>query len=71
MEDYLNLGGGSGISRYELNKTSISVEFSSGKIYSYSYNIAGEIHVENMKQLAQNGKGLNSYIMKNVKDKYD
>lgn len=71
MEKYANRNGGSGISSYEIGSDYIRVRFSSGSIYTYSHNKAGQSHVENMKNLAINGSGLNSYINTNVKFKYD
>ncbi|MFK7797518.1 MAG: hypothetical protein AB8E82_08700 [Aureispira sp.] len=70
MQIYLNRNGKSGISAYEIGTDYISVQFSNGKIYTYSYTSAGSQNVEIMKELAQNGYGLNSYIMKNVKNNY-
>jgi len=72
MERYRNLGGNSGILGFEIGKDSITVVFKKGKKpYTYSYIIAGEKHVENMKILARKGLGLHSYIMKYVKNLYD
>jgi hypothetical protein len=72
MERYKNLGNDSGISGYELGADYIKVKFSgTTKTYTYSYRKAGSIHVQNMKQLAINGSGLNSYINKHVKYLYD
>ena len=47
------------------------VFFGTAKTYRYSYASAGEHHVEQMKVLAQNGCGLNSYIMRNVRFSYE
>lgn len=71
MEKYKNLGGNSGIINYEIGTDIIFIQFKDMSVYSYSYNKAGQIHVEQMKYLAKAGKGLNSYLMKNVHDKYD
>ena len=71
MERYTNRSGGSGISAYEIGSDYIIVKFSSGTTYRYSYNKAGQSHVENMKRLASRGSGLNSYINSYVKLKYD
>jgi len=45
--------------------------FRNGSVYTYSYDSAGEDNVEQMKQLAQSGSGLNSFILSNVKDDYE
>ncbi len=71
MISYKNLSGRSGVSFYEIGSERITVQFNTGAVYSYSYAIAGEENVEQMKALAQYGEGLNSYIKKNVNDKYD
>ena len=72
MERYLDLDGDSGVVSYEIGDTYIRVKFNGTiKIYTYSYNKAGQYHVEKMKVLAKSGDGLNSYIMRNVKKLYD
>jgi len=70
MTNYLNLGGDSGVSAYEIGSDYISVQFSTGKIYTYSYASAGSQNIETMKTLAVNGSGLNSFIMKNVRNDF-
>jgi hypothetical protein len=68
METYKNLNGDSGVSRYEIRADSVAVEFIKGrKIYVYSYASAGAANVERMKLLASAGRGLNSFIMNNVR----
>jgi hypothetical protein len=72
MERYRNSGGDSGVSAYEIGSDYILVKFSgTARTYSYSYRKAGQNHVENLKRLAQNGSGLNSYINIHVKNLYD
>ena len=71
MERYRNLGGNSGVSAYEIGDDLITVHFSTGKPYLYSYRSAGRANIENMKVLARKGEGLNSYIKKNVNNKYE
>lgn len=72
MVRYKNLGGDSGVAGYELGFDYIIVVFIGGKKpYGWSYNKAGQQHVENMKQLAESGHGLNNYIMTRVKKLYD
>lgn len=71
MERYINRSGQSGVSAYEIGLDYIRVRFSSGSTYKYSYRKAGQYNVENMKKLAKQGFGLNSYINTNVKFKYD
>lgn len=73
MQNYQNSGGNSGVYAYEIGPDYITVKFSGNqKLYTYSYNGgAGRENVENMKELAEKGSGLNSYINKYVKDLYD
>jgi hypothetical protein len=70
MEYYYNLAGGSGIYAYEIGDDNIKVQFSSGSIYIYTYSSAGRENIEHMKKLAANGKGLNRFISRNVKNRY-
>lgn len=72
MQRYADINNDSGVNRFEIHHTSIIVWFgSSSKSYTYSYSMAGEHHVEEMKALALSGNGLNAYINHNVKFKYD
>ena len=72
MQRYLNRNGNSNVAYYEIGNTYIDVcFFGSQKTYRYSYASAGRYHVEQMKILAQNGCGLNSYIMRNVRFSYE
>lgn len=72
MEKYKNIGRDSNVESYEIGIDSIRVKFNgTTKVYSYSYRKAGRDHVEQMKVLARNGSGLNSYINRNVKNLYD
>lgn len=72
MERYSNLGGDSGVRGYEIGSDHIIVWFKGNtKSYTYSYRRAGSSHVENMNNLAIKGHGLNSYIMRHVKNLYD
>ena len=71
MIPYDNYGGNSGVVAFQINTSSISVRFNSGRVYRYSYSKAGRRNIENMKSLAISGQGLNSYINTNVKYLYD
>ena len=72
MQIYQNNGGNSNVEAFEIGSTFISVKFyGTSKIYKYSYASAGVDNVETMKQLALQGSGLNSFIMKNVRFKYE
>lgn len=72
MEKYLNRGGNSGVLSFEIGDDYVSVYFKgNSKLYKYSYRSANTYHIEAMKRLALNGSGLNSYIMNNVRDKFE
>ena len=71
MQRYANWGGDSNIYAYECGLDYILVQFGNGSVYKYSYSSAGSYHVETMKELAMSGSGLNSYIMRNVRNNYE
>lgn len=71
MELYKNLGGKSGVRAYAIGNDYIDVKFSSGAVYRYSYKSAGASKVEEMKRIALQGYGLNSYIMRHAKYDYE
>ena len=72
MKTYSNKSGNSGVVAFQSGRDHIRVRFSgSSTIYTYSYQKAGKTRVENMKRLAEEGKGLSTYISRYVKDRYD
>lgn len=72
MIRYRNLGGSSGVNSYEIGSDYIKIKFNgTAGMYTYSYRRAGRNHVESMKQLAMNGRGLNAYVNRFVKFRYD
>lgn len=71
MDVYKNLSGQSNIKEYEFTDYSITVMFSDGDYYLYSTSKAGLNNIIQMKSLALSGRGLNSFINKNVKKLYD
>ncbi len=70
MEPYKNLGGNSGIEAYEIGPDFIRVQFSDNSVYCYTYEKPGPENVEHMKQLAVDGRGLNSFINTTVRYDY-
>jgi len=70
MERYKNLNNDSGVSAFEIANDSITVEFSDGASYLYTYASAGSYNIEQMKKLAVSGRGLNAFINLNVRKKY-
>jgi hypothetical protein len=71
MQNYKNLGGNSNVTRFEIAPESITVEFGDGSQYLYSYRAPGSELVEQMKSLALQGRGLNSFISRVVKGHYE
>lgn len=66
MKRYKDINGGSGISLYGCGPDYISIKFKDTEtIYSYNYVVTGKKHVEKMKQLAEKGSGLSTYIAQN------
>lgn len=72
MTPYRNLSGESNVLSYEITEDSIHVVFKSGthRNYLYNNNLPGKAVVDQMKALAQNGVGLNSYISRVVKSNF-
>ena len=70
MAIYANLGGDSGVDSYEIGPDSITVTFQDGATYLYDYAATGQNNVEQMKELAKVGQGLNSFINRNVRKNY-
>ena len=52
----------SGVTGYETGKNFITVEFTDGSVYQYTYVTAGTANVEKMKELAQANEGLSAFI---------
>lgn len=72
MQRYKNLSGDSGVYAFEIGKDHIRIQFKeTDRIYQYSHRKAGAANVEQMKRLALAGRGLSSYIARNVKSLYD
>ena len=71
MTPYQNLEGHSGVTGYELMPDSISVEFNHDTVYIYTYKSAGKKVIEKMKALAKSGRGLSTYISREVRENYD
>lgn len=71
MQQYKNLGGNSNIRAFSIGEDYIDVQFNGGAVYRYSYQSAGAEKIEQMKKLALQGHGLNSYIMHNARKDYE
>lgn len=64
LKAYSNTDGRSSIEAYEDGEDFIRIEFNTGRIYLYTEESCGETTVNIMKELAEEGRGLVSYINK-------
>jgi hypothetical protein len=71
MEPYRNVAGNSGVDAYEIGPDYITIKFSDGAVYRYTYASAGQENVERMKGLAQAGQGLSTFISTTVSKLYE
>jgi hypothetical protein len=76
MEKYQNLSDLSNVVEYEIGDDYITVKFDENPAfthttYKFTYESAGKGNVEKMKELAQDGWGLNSYINAKVRKLYE
>ncbi len=71
MEPYRNIAGGSGVRGYEIGPVYITIEFSDGAVYRYTYASAGQENVEHMKGLATAGQGLDEFLSTTLSRMYE
>lgn len=71
MDRYRNLSGGSNVFAYEIGDDRITVKFNDGSTYLYTNAKTGNRNIEQMKRLAVQGRGLNSFINTQVKKLYE
>ena len=65
MTIYKNLSGDSGVVAYEVYDDSIDVQFKGTGNYGYKVADCGRFTIDQMKSLAQTGRGLQTFINKN------
>lgn len=70
LNSYANYGGKSGIVSYDIGDDWILVNFTTGSKYLYTIKSTTPDNINQMKQLAHAGKGLNSFIMRVLKTDY-
>ncbi len=70
MTPYRNLSRKSGVVAYRIARDSITVEFEDGAIYLYTEESAGRSNLETMKDLADAGRGLSTFIVRHVRKAY-
>lgn len=56
-----------GIDEYEIGEDFIKLKWRNGNYNTFNYESIGEEHIEKMKELAQEGNGLNKYYNNEVK----
>ncbi len=71
MEQYRNIAGSSGVTAYEIGDDYITIEFSDGSVYRYTYASAGKENVEHMKGLARAGQGLYTFLNTSMMKLYE
>lgn len=71
MHRYFNRGGDSNVFSFEIGQDYIDVAFNGGAAYRYSLASVGASNLQTMIQLAQAGEGLNSFINRNVRSRYE
>ena len=60
-----------GVLAFDIQPDAIDVEFTSGWVYHFSYQKPGAPRVERMKQLAESGHGLSTFINRHVRNRYE
>ena len=70
MTKYKNLSGKSTVAMYDIAKDGVTIRFTTHSVYIYSAQSAGSANVRQMKILALAGKGLGTFIVANLKDKF-
>lgn len=70
MKRYKDITGKSGVSAYRLGEDYIEIKFKTGETYIYNYVRPGKLYVEQMKRLAEKGKGLSTFISQKVRDRF-
>lgn len=70
MTVYKDIEGKSPILAYEIGTDYIDIIYKSGISYRYDYNTPGKSEVENMRNKARLGHGLQNYIEHRVNFRY-
>jgi len=67
MTPYRNLSGTSNVLAYEIAPDSVAIQFNPRDFYLYTTQSVGAVNLQEMKQLANKGIGLNSFINMRVR----
>lgn len=71
MRHYQNLQGESGVVNYAIADDAILVEFKKGATYLYTAALIGKENFDTMKQLAETGKGLSTFISQHIRQLFN
>jgi hypothetical protein len=70
VKKYKNKSANSGIISYAIGSDYIAIRFTNRPdTYIYDYSKAGKHHVDRMKELAEKGEGLSTYINRHAEVK--
>ena len=70
MRLYGNSSGNSGVKAYAIRQGAIEVEFVNGQAYLYDDAHTGPARIRRMQRLARAGRGLSTYISREVRQAY-
>lgn len=70
LQRYGNRSGDSGVVAHAIVDGAIVVQFTGGDCYLYDAVRPGAAHVHRMQELAAAGRGLGTYITRNVSRRY-
>jgi hypothetical protein len=71
MQRYKNHSGKSGVVAYDIGNQSITVQFTGGDRYLYTFDSAGAANIVEMQRLARTGRGLCSFISQVIRTQYE
>jgi hypothetical protein len=70
MQIYQNRSGDSGVTHFEIGADYIDLRFRGGRAYRYDHLRPGMLHVNRMKELAESGDGLATYLNQHVRKNF-
>jgi hypothetical protein len=70
MHRYRNTSGESGVIAYDIDKDSITIQFSGGERYLYTERSAGAENIAKMQELAREGRGLSTFVSQHIRSRY-
>ena len=70
MQRYNNRSGESGVVAYDIDKDSITIEFTGGDRYLYTGRSAGADNIAKMQELAREGRGLSTFVSQHIRSRY-